>query len=185
MANKMIWLGGGALVLVAAAALTGWLLGQKGAAPEQSATRPVWQEGLAGFRQAQTQALAQGAPLLYLVERNPGHCRRCVQLREMLFDNPEMKQALAPFVRVALNPDAGDHSQDAIVTLPPVHNYPALFMQLQPQGAALPLKIVVEVSQIWVPRDTFMKGHYMPLSPASMTLAIEQTRRLLEAGPTH
>ncbi|MDO2948957.1 hypothetical protein [Aeromonas simiae] len=160
-----------------AALLGGWFWWQR-AAPVK-APEPIWLSGAAGAERAQQQALSQGRPLLYLVERSPGHCRRCVLLHERLFDNPEMTAVLAPFIRVRLNPDLGNESQRVMARLPKVERYPELFLQQEPSGPVLPIKVVVEASQIWVPRGDFQQGNHMPLSPTSLDMALENTRRLL------
>ncbi|ALP42642.1 hypothetical protein [Aeromonas schubertii] len=191
MASKGVLMGlVGGVLLLAGAGTAGvwWWLGQS--TPDVAVKAPdkpspkAWQEGFAGFLLARSESEQSGIPLLYLVERNPGHCFYCKQLHQALFDNPEMKAAIAPFIKISLNPDANNNSQQAIAQLPEITSYPAMFMQLSPQGPLLPLKVVVQAEQIWVPREDYMKGNFMPLSPASLTLAIDNTRKLLAATPT-
>lgn len=173
------------IVLLLAGLLTallgGWFWWSR-ATPDE-APEPIWLSGAAGAALAQQQALNQGRPLLYLVERSPGHCRRCVLLHERLFDNPEMDAVLAPFIRVRLNPDLGNDSQRVMARLPKVERYPEIFLQRVPEGAVLPVKVAVEATQIWVPRGDFLQGNHMPLSPASLDMALENTRRLLLRQP--
>ncbi|MFR9719985.1 hypothetical protein ACL00X_11570 [Aeromonas diversa] len=190
MASKGVLIGlvgGGLLLAGAGTAGLWWWLGQSSPAPtKQAPAKPGirgWQEGFAGFLLARSESEQSGVPLIYLVERNPGHCFHCKQLHQALFDNPEMKAAIAPFIKVSLNPDVDNNSKQAITQLPEITSYPAMFMQLSPRGPLLPLKVVVQAGQIWVPREDYMKGNFMPLSPASLTMAIDNTRKLLAATP--
>ncbi|MGL5284566.1 MAG: hypothetical protein ACRC8D_00375 [Aeromonas sp.] len=182
------------VVLIAAlAGLVALLIGAAGwwwfSAPDEpvaTAPAPVkltgWQSGELGYQKVQQHLKSHPSPVLYLIERNPGHCWRCKQLHDILFNHPEMQGELAPFVKVVLNPDQNNQSESAIRKLPPIISYPALYLQNAVGGPVIPLRIVVEAKQIWVPRDAYTKGNFMPLSAASLGMAIENSSKLLAEG---
>ncbi|MFM5243474.1 hypothetical protein ACLH0O_15790 [Aeromonas media] len=137
-----------------------------------------WLSGAEGYEQAQRLALREGYPLLYVIER--AKCRRCKALDNELWRAPEMQSALAGLAKVRLNPDAGDGSEHILRRFPQVATAPGIYVQ-RPGEPLRPIKVVVDIQQIWMPGVTYGRGFFMPLSGAAfeavlrVTLSLEDT----------
>ncbi|MGE6286475.1 hypothetical protein ACLHZ9_15935 [Aeromonas media] len=137
-----------------------------------------WLSGAEGYEQAQRLALGEGYPLLYVIER--AKCRRCKALDNELWRAPEMQSALAGLAKVRLNPDAGDGSEHILRRFPQVATAPGIYVQ-RPGEPLRPIKVVVDIQQIWMPGVTYGRGFFMPLSGAAfeavlrVTLSLEDT----------
>ena len=159
----------GVLLLLAGAGALWYLLG--GAGKQEN----PWLSGAEGYEQAQRLALREGYPLLYVIER--AKCRRCKALNTRLWRAPEMQSALAGLVKVRLNPDAGDGSEHILRRFPQVATPPGIYVQ-QPGEPLKPIKIVVDIQQIWMPGVTWQRGFFMPLSAAGFEAVLHTTQSL-------
>ncbi len=134
-----------------------------------------WYEGAEGYQQAQQQALALGYPLLYVLETPK--CRRCKALNERFWRSEEMRVPLSRLVKVRLNPGKGDGSAQILRRFPKVATPPGIYIQ-QPGQPLKPIKIVVDIQQIWMPGKTWLRGFYMPLSAAGFEAVVHTTLSL-------
>ncbi len=159
----------GMLLLLAGAGALWFVLGGSGAQDNP------WLSGAEGYEQAQRLALREGYPLLYVIER--AKCRRCKALNTRLWRAPEMQSALAGLVKVRLNPDAGDGSEHILRSFPQVVTLPGIYVQ-QPGEPLKPIKIVVDLQQIWMPGVTWQRGFFMPLSAAGFEAVLHTTQSL-------
>lgn len=159
----------GMLLLLAGAGALWFVLGGSGAQDNP------WLSGAEGYEQAQRLALSEGYPLLYVIER--AKCRRCKALNNELWRAPEMQSALAGLAKVRLNPDAGDGSEHILRRFPQVATPPGIYVQ-QPGEPLKPIKIVVDIQQIWMPGVTWQRGFFMPLSAAGFEAVLHTTQSL-------
>ncbi|MGL4249987.1 MAG: hypothetical protein ACRCR1_04905 [Aeromonas sp.] len=134
-----------------------------------------WYEGAEGYHQAQQQAQALGYPLLYVLE--VPRCRRCKALNEGFWRSDEMAAPLSRLVKVRLNPGKGDGSEQILRLFPKVATPPGIYIQ-QPGAPLKPIKVVVDIEQIWMPGVTWMRGFYMPLSAVSFESVLRTTLAL-------
>jgi hypothetical protein len=104
-------------------------------------------------------------------------CRRCKTLDALLWRAPEMQSTLAGLVKVRLNPDAGDGSEHILRRFPPVATPPGVYIQ-RPGEPLRPIKIVVDLQQIWMPGVTYGRGFFMPLSGAGFDAVLRVTLSL-------
>ncbi|MCF3095788.1 hypothetical protein EHZ86_00265 [Aeromonas australiensis] len=158
-----------AVTLLAAGAFWFW----SGSGPAKLAN--PWYEGAEGYYQAQQQALALGYPLLYVLETPK--CRRCKGLNQRFWRSDEMAAPLNRLVKVRLNPGKGDGSEQILRRFPKVATPPGIFIQ-QPGQPLRPIKIVVDIEQIWMPGKTWRRGYYMPLSAAGFEAVVHTTLAL-------
>ena len=159
----------GVLLVLAGAGALWFVLG-----PPAGEDNP-WLSGAEGYEQAQQRALSEGYPLLYVIEH--AKCRRCKTLDALLWRAPEMQSTLAGLVKVRLNPDAGDGSEHILRRFPPVATPPGVYIQ-RPGEPLRPIKIVVELQQIWMPGVTYGRGFFMPLSGAGFDAVLRVTLSL-------
>ncbi|MGH1410646.1 MAG: hypothetical protein ACRAUW_14190 [Aeromonas sp.] len=131
-----------------------------------------WYEGAEGYQQAQQQALALGYPLLYVLETPK--CRRCKALNERLWQSDDMTIPLSRLVKVRLNSGKGDGSEQLMRRFPKVATPPGIYIQ-QPGQPLKPIKIAVDIQQIWMPGKTWQQGFFMPLSAAGFEAVIHTT----------
>lgn len=131
-----------------------------------------WYQGAEGYQQAQQQALALGYPLLYVLETPK--CRRCGDLEKKFWQSKEMAGPLARLVKVRLNPGKGDGSEQILRRFPKVATPPGIYIQ-QPGQPLRPIKIVVDIDQLWMPGKTWQRGFYMPLSGAGFEAVVHTT----------
>lgn len=160
----------GALLLLAGAGGLWFALGDM--ASEQD---NPWLIGADGYAKAQQLALHKGYPLLYVIER--AKCRRCKVLDATLWQSEEMEPVLARLVKVRLNPDAGDGSEHILRRFPQVATPPGIYVQ-QPGEPLKPIKIAVDLQQIWMPGVTWRRGFFMPLSAAGFDAVLHTTQSL-------
>lgn len=160
----------GVLLLLAGAGGLWFTLGGSG-----SEEGNPWLSGAEGYEQAQQLALQKGYPLLYVIER--AKCRRCKLLETTLWQSAEMAPVLARLVKVRLNPDAGDGSEHILRRFPQVATPPGIYVQ-QPGEPLKPIKIVVDIQQIWMPGVTWQRGFFMPLSAAGFEAVLHTTQSL-------
>jgi len=167
------WIKGGvaALVLMLLAAGAFWFWSGSGSGKVAN----PWYEGAEGYHQAQQQALALGYPLLYVLE--VPKCRRCKALNERFWRSAEMAGPLSRLVKVRLNPGKGDGSEQILRRFPKVVTPPGIYIQ-QPGAPLKPVKIVVDIDQIWMPGVTWQRGFYMPLSAAGFEAVLHTTLAL-------
>ena len=144
-----------------------------GKAPQGPAN--PWYEGAEGYHQAQQQALALGYPLLYVLE--VPKCRRCKALNERFWRSDEMAAPLSRLVKVRLNPGEGDGSEQILRRFPKVATPPGIFVQ-RPGEPLRPIKLVVDINQLWMPGKTWQRGFYMPLSAATFEAVLGTTLAL-------
>ena len=148
-----------------------WFFFGKGA---QGPANP-WYQGAEGYHQAQQQALALGYPLLYVLETPK--CRRCGDLEKKFWQSKEMTGPLARLVKVRLNPGKGDGGEQILRRFPKVATPPGIYIQ-QPGQPLRPIKVVVDIDQIWMPGKTWQRGFYMPLSAAGFEAVVHTTLSL-------
>ncbi|WP_323905013.1 thioredoxin domain-containing protein [Aeromonas hydrophila] len=160
----------GVLLLLAGAGGLWFTLGGSGSEEDNP-----WLRGAEGYAQAQQLALHKGYPLLYVIER--AKCRRCKLLETTLWQSEEMAPVLARLVKVRLNPDAGDGSEHILRRFPQVATPPGIYVQ-QPGEPLKPIKIVVDIQQIWMPGVTWQRGFFMPLSAAGFEAVLHTTQSL-------
>ena len=159
----------GMLLLLAGAGALWFVLGGSGAQDNP------WLSGAEGYEQAQRLALSEGYPLLYVIER--AKCRRCKALNNELWRAPEMQSALAGLAKVRLNPDAGDGSEHILRRFPQVATAPGIYVQ-RPGGPLRPIKVAVDIQQIWMRGVTYGRGFFMPLSGAAFEAVLRVTLSL-------
>ena len=159
----------GMLLLLAGAGALWFVLGGSGAQDNP------WLSGAEGYEQAQRLALSEGYPLLYVIER--AKCRRCKALNNELWRAPEMQSALAELAKVRLNPAAGDGSEHILRRFPPVATAPGIYVQ-RPGEPLRPIKVAVDIQQIWMPGVTYGRGFFMPLSGAAFEAVLRVTLSL-------
>lgn len=160
----------GVLLLLAGAGGLWFTLGGTGGEEDNP-----WLSGAEGYAQAQQLALQKGYPLLYVIER--AKCRRCKLLDSTLWQTEEMAPVLARLVKVRLNPNAGDGSEQILRRFPQVATLPGIYVQ-QPGEPLKPIKIVVDIQQIWMPGVTWQRGFFMPLSAAGFEAVLHTTQSL-------
>ena len=160
----------GVLLLLAGAGGLWFTLGGSG-----SEEGNPWLSGAEGYAQAQQLALQKGYPLLYVIER--AKCRRCKLLDSSLWQSEEMAPVLARLVKVRLNPDAGDGSEHILRRFPQVATAPGIYVQ-RPGEPLRPIKIAVDIEQIWMPGVTYGRGFFMPLSGAAFEAVLRVTLSL-------
>ncbi|WP_421292942.1 hypothetical protein [Aeromonas taiwanensis] len=159
----------GALLLLAGAGALWFALG--GGDGQEN----PWLNGAEGYEQAQRLALSEGYPLLYVIERTK--CRRCKALDKLLWRAPEMQSALAGLAKVRLNPEAGDGSEHILRRFPRVATAPGIYVQ-RPGEPLRPVKIAVDLEQIWMPGVTYGRGFFMPLSEPAFEAVLRVTLSL-------
>ncbi|MEN9583633.1 MAG: hypothetical protein RLZZ616_639 [Pseudomonadota bacterium] len=160
----------GVLLLLAGAGGLWFALGDMASEEENP-----WLSGADGYARAQQLAQLKGYPLLYVIER--AKCRRCMLLDATLWQSQEMAPVLARLVKVRLNPDAGDGSEHILRSFPQVVTLPGIYVQ-QPGEPLKPIKIVVDLQQIWMPGVTWQRGFFMPLSAAGFEAVLHTTQSL-------
>lgn len=135
----------------------------------------AWYQGDEGYQSAQRQALSSGQPLLYVLETPK--CRRCKALDQRFWQSDEMVGPLSRLVKVRLNPGSGDGSEQILRRFPKVATPPGIYVQRSGEPLK-PIKLVVDINQIWMPGKTWQRGFYMPLSAAAFESVLETTLAL-------
>jgi hypothetical protein len=134
-----------------------------------------WLAGAQGYEKAQQLALHKGYSLLYVIES--AKCRRCKLLDKMLWQSDDMSPVLAKLIKVRLNPHAKDGSEHILRRFPQVATPPGVYVQ-RPGEPLKPIKIVVDLEQIWMPGVTWQRGFFMPLSAAGFEAVLHTTQSL-------
>lgn len=77
----------------------------------------------------------------------------------------------------APQPGCGDGSEHILRRFPQVATPPGIYVQ-QPGEPLKPIKIVVDIQQIWMPGVTWQRGFFMPLSAAGFEAVLHTTQSL-------
>jgi thiol-disulfide isomerase/thioredoxin len=113
-----------------------------------------WAEGARGFRSASNEQRASGCPMLLYFGTD--WCPYCKQFDRAILSDSGVNGAIAPAVKVRIDPDKGDDER-ALATKFGVHGYPTLL--LVARDGATPVRLPTGVSRGESPQPaTFAKS---------------------------
>ena len=137
-----------------------------------------WHYNQAGYQQAASLSRQSGQPILLLIERR--RCRRCNLLDEALLKDPHLESVVSDLILVRLDISANSATAQLAARYGRDLKLPVMFLETEPGEKAYPLHLNPELSHIWVPGQPGTQGNKMPLSVASLDLAIERTLQQIQ-----
>ncbi|WP_108652357.1 thioredoxin family protein [Dongshaea marina] len=164
---------GALIVLLGAVA---WFYLKRPAEIPEPFTPIIWFENERGYLKGRAEAMGSGKPLLVLIEKK--RCRRCKLFEEHFLRDKELKAELKKFIKIRLNISATDNSRNLARRYPYQSRLPALFVQNNVDDMPRPIHVLVDLEQIWMPSPSYSRGNYMPLSPTTITMAINETLKI-------